>query len=398
MAEVEHVVAKYNVNNLAIFDELLAEHRERLEQLCAGLKTMSRKLHWMCQLRVDSVDAEMLAMLKDAGCFMVSYGFESANDKVLRSIRKQITRAQIERALALSRSVGIGIQGYFIFGDPAETLETARDTLRFWRDHGDYHITLGYIRPYPGSVLWKKAAAAKPGAAEQLAFLDQCVVDPPNLSRMNAQEWFSLRKEVQTALLLNEGFGEFIDGRKTSASGYLIRIRCPHCRQEVQYDNFHQRILGVFKLTCRNCNQAMNLTPLAFDHVRADYPRNLRAFETIQAGKVPVAVTPCMHPAEFQAMAEIFLQGVNLRWALDADPAKTGRDYLGLPALQRTREVVATLDQAACFLIPLTRYADRIFTQLTTFGVAPERICRLDEVAVGPISELVKAGYARMPE
>lgn len=400
MAEIEHVVAKYNVNNLAIFDELLSANRSRLEQICARLKAIPRNLHWMCQLRVDSVNAEILSMLKDAGCFMVSYGFESASDVVLKSMHKHITRKQIERALSLSRAVGIGIQGYFIFGDPAETRETARETLRFWQEHSDYHVTLGCIRPYPGSVLWDRAMPANKSASaeEQRTFLDKCIENPPNLSLMNDQQWFELRREVQRALLLNESFGEYISSCKTSEQGYLIRIRCPHCRQEVQYDNFHQRILGVFKLTCRFCNQAMNMTPLVFDHVRDDYERNRKVFETIKTGTVPVVVTPCMHPGEFQAMADIFLRGINFQCALDTDLHKAGAVYLGMPVLQRTQEVVASLDGKSCFLIPLTRFADRIFVHLTSLGVAPERICRLDEIAVGPITELVKAGYASVED
>lgn len=66
-------------------------------------------------------------------------------------MKKKINNVQIERALKLTRKAGIGIQGYFIYGDPAETKETAYETLNFWKKFKDYHITMGYVRPYPDS-------------------------------------------------------------------------------------------------------------------------------------------------------------------------------------------------------------------------------------------------------
>lgn len=66
IAEVEYVTEKYQVNNLAIFDELLSSNRERLFEICERLKKIPRRLHWMCQLRVDQINKEMLRTMKEA--------------------------------------------------------------------------------------------------------------------------------------------------------------------------------------------------------------------------------------------------------------------------------------------------------------------------------------------
>jgi len=290
IAEVEYVMGKYQVNNLAIFDELLSTNRERLFQICDRLKNIPRKLHWMCQLRVDQVDEEMLLTMKEAGCFLISYGFESVSDIVLKSMKKHISKAQIKKALYLTREAGIGIQGYFIFGDPAETSQTAYETLDFWKSHCDYHITMGYIRPYPGSPLWDREMTQGHLSTDlaQLEFIDQCVYVPPNMTKMDDTEWFTLQKDVQKAIINNEHFGELISSEKMGETTYSITIRCPHCKQLITYKNFRQRILGIFKLACRNCNQVMNMTPLAFGYVRDDYVRNLEVFRRIKSGDVPV--------------------------------------------------------------------------------------------------------------
>ncbi len=384
IAEVDYVIKRYDVRNLAIFDELISANRARLFEICAKLKKLSKPVRWMCQLRVDMIDEEMLAVIKDAGCFMVSYGFESASDEVLKSMKKFISSEQIERALRLSRAAGIGVQGYFIFGDPAETVETAKRTLDFWKVHEDYHITLGFVRPYPGSVLW--STELKKSSLDELSFLEKCTYDPPNMSKLSEKEWFQLWKDVQLALLGNMRFGKFIDGRQEDdGRGDSITVKCPHCGDLVTYRNFNQRIYGVFKLACRSCNQAMNMTPLAFSKVRKDYRRNREAFEWMRSGSVKVYVLPCMHEGEFEAQREMLLPGMDFEGYLDADERKQSLPYQGRKVLDTRPETVARLASEGCgFLIPLTRFADKLFADLLAAGVLESRICRLDSLAVGP--------------
>ena len=386
MSEIEYVVSKYNVRNIAIFDELLACDKGRLFEICSRIKELPQPIQWMCQLRVDSVDEEMLLTMKDAGCFIVSYGFESANDDVLRSMKKYISKEQIARTLELSRSVGIGVQGYFIFGDPAETLDSARETLAFWKSHADYHITLGFVRPYPGSVLWE-AELGKNGL-DELSFLEKCVYNPPNMSRLSPDEWFLLQKEVLGALMDNDHFGEFISGYRQTNGGESMTIRCPHCSSIVEYGNFNQRILGIFKLACRVCNQAMNMTPLAFEHVRRDYPRNCRAFDWMKRERVQVYVVPCMNEAEFEAQCKRLLEGILIVGFLDAEKRKQGCLFQGLLVLDTSDKTIARLAlEGHGFVIPLTRYADKLYDDLIGAGVSPDRICRLDTLQVGKGTE-----------
>jgi transcription elongation factor Elf1 len=201
---------------------------------------------------------------------------------------------------------------------------------------------------------------------------------------MNEKEWFILQKDVEKAILNNNHFGELVSSEKTGDNTYTITIRCPHCGQKTSYKNFNQRILGVFKMSCRNCNQEMNMTPLAFKHVKDDYARNLEVYRRIKSGEVSVTVTPCMSEAEFTAMAELALDGVKISNYMDISDAREGKPYLGKKIIKRTAENIKSLGKDNFFLIPLTRYANRITKHLLSLGVDQNRICRLDEVIIGP--------------
>jgi len=82
---------------------------------------------------------------------------ESADNKILKSMRKGITVEQIEKAMKLVSMAGIIVAGNFIFGDIEETLETAKNTLDFWERYKEYNISLTFISVYPGTHLYRYA-------------------------------------------------------------------------------------------------------------------------------------------------------------------------------------------------------------------------------------------------
>ena len=81
MEELELVIPKYKINLISILDELFAFNEERIIEFCNRLKelikTVPWEVKWGCQMRVDKLNTNILKIMKDAGCYMISYGFES---------------------------------------------------------------------------------------------------------------------------------------------------------------------------------------------------------------------------------------------------------------------------------------------------------------------------------
>ena len=48
-------------------------------------------LPWSCAGRVDMVDADLLTLMKKAGCWQIWYGVESGSDAVLKTLCKHTT-------------------------------------------------------------------------------------------------------------------------------------------------------------------------------------------------------------------------------------------------------------------------------------------------------------------
>jgi radical SAM superfamily enzyme YgiQ (UPF0313 family) len=87
----------------------------------------------------------------------VIFGLESGDEEILKRCSKKITLQQSERTIALCRKHGIRTAGYFIIGLPGETMETARNTIRFSRTVGIDYASFSVPSPDYGTPLRKEA-------------------------------------------------------------------------------------------------------------------------------------------------------------------------------------------------------------------------------------------------
>ncbi|MEN6606806.1 MAG: radical SAM protein, partial [Bryobacteraceae bacterium] len=109
------------------------------------------KIKWTCNSRVDFVDEEMLNLMGRAGCWMISWGIESANEVILRRAAKGANPKKAEQALRWARSAGIKNWGYFIIGLPGETVESIKETIALSKKL-PLEIALFHVAaPYPGT-------------------------------------------------------------------------------------------------------------------------------------------------------------------------------------------------------------------------------------------------------
>jgi hypothetical protein len=73
--------------------------------------------------------ADMLPVLRDTGCILVTSAVESVDDRVLAKLEKGHTRADFERAVALCREAGVALAPTFVPFTPWTTLAGYLDLL-----------------------------------------------------------------------------------------------------------------------------------------------------------------------------------------------------------------------------------------------------------------------------
>ena len=258
-AELDYVVARFRPNMVALIDELFSLRRDRLLELCDRIKPYGLK--WMVQLHVRSVTEEVLRAMRDAGCTYISYGIESMSQDVLKSMEKKSKVDQIVQALELTRAASIGIQGNLLFGDSAETLETANESMAWWSRNRHLGVWLTPLHVFPGSPDHQEAVRIgliKP--EERISYVRNLPVDL-NISRMNDCNLEMVRHLVYvygSSLLRIAPTSEWtyagVDGHRQAP---LVKVTwsCGDCRKVNVYDDVivEDEIVPSLRLTCRQC-------------------------------------------------------------------------------------------------------------------------------------------------
>ena len=127
LKEIKYLKDKYNIKLIRMSDELFARKKDRLKIFTQKMKEWDLK--FTAYFRVDDIDEELIEIMKDSTCCSMDLGLESADNRILKSMRKHITIEQTEKALKLIYDAGLPTTGNFIFGDIEETFETAMNTL-----------------------------------------------------------------------------------------------------------------------------------------------------------------------------------------------------------------------------------------------------------------------------
>ncbi len=256
MTELQTVIPKYRINIVEIIDDLFCYDKQRTLEFCTRFQefkaTLPWEVKWFCQMRVDRLDGKLLDAMKESGLFAVSYGFESYSSIVLKSMKKNISPEQIHYAIHGTLDRRIALQGNFIFGDKAETLQTAKATLDFWKDHADAGIILDFVHPFPGSAIYEDCLETG-RIKDRLEFASAHLSDPVNMTSLSSLDFIKLQLMVQEY----SKYGVHVLPLKSTLRS--VTIKCPHCQSVITYDNFtlgHKVMLGHFRIKtvlCRNC-------------------------------------------------------------------------------------------------------------------------------------------------
>lgn len=139
------------IRNIHMYADMFTVNREQVMSVCNMILQEGLKIRWTCNSRVDYVDEEMLKLMGQAGCWMISWGIESGNEVILQKAAKGADPKKAHRALTWAKKAGIKNWGYFIIGLAGETVETIQETIALAKKL-PLEIALFHVAaPYPGT-------------------------------------------------------------------------------------------------------------------------------------------------------------------------------------------------------------------------------------------------------
>lgn len=157
--EMKYLHDTLNASIFYIADDTFTASKKRIFEFCKLLEETKANYTWGCESRADIVDEELIATINKAGCTKIQFGLESADNNILKGLKKKVTIEQIENAIKLAYKYHMHITASFIIGHAEDTNETIEKTLNFaefiQKEYG-VNVVGSINTPFPGTEQYNK--------------------------------------------------------------------------------------------------------------------------------------------------------------------------------------------------------------------------------------------------
>ena len=146
---------KYDVDFISILDENMTSNIKWTREFCDlyVAEGLDKIIKWgtLGDAPSVAVNPDIVQLMKDAGCAYISFGFESASDKVLnQDIQKGQLRSHLQTTIEAIKKSKMTPITTFMIGNPHENIDDLMETLDFWIINGAV-VDPFICTPYVGS-------------------------------------------------------------------------------------------------------------------------------------------------------------------------------------------------------------------------------------------------------
>lgn len=154
--EMEECFFKQNIRNFFFkSDTFTIDHKWVIEVTEEIKKSkIHKKIEWVANSRVRPLKKETLLAMKESGCWLIAFGFETGSEETMKKIKKGASIEDNLKAAKLVKEVGLKLYGFFLIGLPWENHEHLEQTKKhIFKINADF-IELHLAVPYYGTELY----------------------------------------------------------------------------------------------------------------------------------------------------------------------------------------------------------------------------------------------------
>lgn len=158
--DAERLAKDWGIREIFFQDDTFNINRKWAEEILHLIvkRKLNKKLCFRTPCRVNEklIDLDLLKLMKEAGFWLIFYGVESGNPRMLDKMRKDISVGEIVRAFRLTRQAGIKAEASFIVGLPGETADTIQNSIKLWNWIKPDWCSFTRAIPFPGTELYEE--------------------------------------------------------------------------------------------------------------------------------------------------------------------------------------------------------------------------------------------------
>ena len=204
--EIEQLVHTYRIKQIDFGDDNMTLDRRRMETICNLIVKKGLDIEWYTPngVRADTLDENLLRKMRTSGCKKIRVAPESGVQRVVdKIIKKNLNLKEVERAVILSKKVGIKVGCFFVIGLIGETKEEIEETINYaykLRRLGADSFYFSYATPLYGTELYEQA---KQGGFLRECFSDEALAEAKPLIETTEFTADDLRELCTRANLVN---------------------------------------------------------------------------------------------------------------------------------------------------------------------------------------------------
>lgn len=157
--EIEFIYQNYGIRSLIIEDDTFTSKKGYVISLCKEMiaRGLHKKISWYCHSRANTLDEELVDIMKASGCRSICFGIESGSQRVLDLLNKRTTVEQGTNSIKLCKQKGIIAVVNMMIGSPDEEPEDLQKSLDFINSVKPEVVYVGITTPTPGTFLYDYA-------------------------------------------------------------------------------------------------------------------------------------------------------------------------------------------------------------------------------------------------
>ena len=340
-AEMKASIEKLHLDQFHFWDDNLMLNREYVEKLCRLIVGEELSIKWTGLTRASHVakNADLLGLMKKAGCIGLEVGIESANPETFQAINKEEKLKIIEEVGRLHKSNGMSPLFTFMAFNPGETISGYYEQARFidglisdlpWYDYFHmfpFPLYVGqFCTPHPGTKLHEDAREAGEVLADswddyyhhQINFVPRSLLQ--DVPVKNARELGGLHYElcnfvIQVAFWSDFNVSKSLDSKRKTLARYrgFLTLFWRYCNGRNTMEGICARAASRAGLDRREAIRFGALTSLVLGQLGViksavyDGTRERKVVSVVSLDGIPRMLEP--YPAPARSRLAAFLKG-----------------------------------------------------------------------------------------
>jgi radical SAM superfamily enzyme YgiQ (UPF0313 family) len=214
------------------YDDIFIVDKKQSKEIFRAMIREGITPQWTAQIRADSIyrskttlepDHELLALMRDSGCYMVYIGFESITQEGLDAYNKKQKVEHITTSIKLLHEYGIRVHGMFVVGADTDTPETVRATVDFAIEHKLDTIQMMMLTTLPGTAFDMQMRAEGRVITDDYSLYDghHCIIAPKQMTpyQLQMETWKGMLKFYSS-----QGFLRLMNRQIITNLGRILKL------------------------------------------------------------------------------------------------------------------------------------------------------------------------------